>query len=92
MRFTASFQRALPDIDPDEVARRMMYIVGAMSYIMMWGEQSGHLPAQPPERLQQSLIDFASAGMAAPETAASGIPAPETLPAGAAVAAPGGPA
>ena len=92
MRFTASFQRALPDIDPDEVARRMMYIVGAMSYIMMWGEQSGHLPAQPPERLQQSLIDFASAGMAAPETAASGIPAPETLPAGAAVAAQGGPA
>ena len=92
MRFTASFQRALPDIDPDEVARRMMYIVGAMSYIMMWGEQSGHLPAQPPERLQQSLIDFASAGMAAPETAASGIPVIETLPAGAAVAAQGGPA
>ena len=90
IRFTASFQRALPDIDPDEVARRMMYIVGAMSYIMMWGEQSGHLPTQTPDRLRQSLVEFASAGMAAPATAPAGIPAPETLPTDASIAAHGG--
>ena len=67
-----------------------MYIVGAMSFIMMWGEQSGHLPSQTPDRLLQSLIDFASAGMAAPQTAPAGIPAPETLPTDASIAAHGG--
>ena len=92
VRFTASLQRVLPDIDPEEVARRMMYIVGAMIYMMSWGEESGHPPSQAPERLLQSLIEFASAGMAAPQTVASGIPALETLPAGASIAAHGGPA
>ena len=73
VRFTASFQRALPDIDPDEVARRVMYVVGAMSYIMMWGEQSGYPPPLSSDRLRQSLIDFATAGIAAPETLPAGV-------------------
>ncbi|MXY18101.1 MAG: TetR/AcrR family transcriptional regulator [Acidobacteria bacterium] len=90
IRFTASLQRVLPDIDPEEVARRVMYIVGAMIYMMSWGEESGHPPSQAPERLLQSLIEFASAGMAAPATAPAGIPAPETLPTDASVAAHGG--
>lgn len=80
IRFTASLQRALPDIDPEEVARRVMFVVGSMIYIMSWGEESGHSPSHAPDRLLQSLIDFASAGMAAPET----------LPAGASVPAHGG--
>ena len=74
IRFTASFQRALPDIDPEEVGRRVMYVVGAMIYIMSWGEESGHSPSQAPDRLLQSLIDFASAGMAAPESLPAGAP------------------
>ena len=74
IRFTASFQRALPDIDPDEVARRLMYVVGAMGFIMSWGEESGDPLSQAPERLLQSLIDFASAGMTAPETLPAGVP------------------
>lgn len=90
IRFTASFQRALPDIDPEEVARRALYIVGAMSFMMSWGDESGHVPSQAPERLLQSLIDFASAGMAAPETAPSRIAVPEMLPADASIAAHGG--
>lgn len=89
-RFTASFQRVLPDIAPEEVARRLTYIVGAMSFMMSWGEESGHPPSQAPERQLQSLIEFASAGMAAPETAPVGIPAPDTLPTNASIAAHGG--
>ena len=73
IRFTASFQRALPDIDPEEVGRRVMYIVGAMTYIMSWGEQSGYPPSQAQDRLLQSLVDFASAGMAAPDTLPAGV-------------------
>ena len=91
-RFTATFQRALPDIDPAEVARRVMYIVGAMSLMMSWGEESGHPPSQAPERQLRSLIEFASAGMAAAETATPGIVAPDTLPTDASIAAHGGPA
>ena len=90
IRFTAAFQRALPDIDPEEVARRVMYIVGSMIYMMSWGEESGHPPSQAPERLLQSLIAFASAGMAAPARAPAGIPAPGTLPTEASISAHGG--
>ena len=90
VRFTASLQRALPDIDPEEVARRVMYIVGAMIYMMSWGEESGHPPSQAPERLLHSLIEFASAGMAAPTTVPAGIPAPAALPTDASIAAHGG--
>ena len=74
IRFTASFQRALPDIDPDEVAVRVMYVVGAMTSIMSWDEQPGQPPSQSPDRLLQSLVDFATAGMAAPVTLPRGVP------------------
>ena len=72
IRFTASFQRALPGVDPEEVGRRVMYIVGAMTYIMSWGEQSGHAPSQAPDLLLHSLISFATAGMAATESLPAG--------------------
>ena len=72
VRFTTSFQRALPGIDPEEVGRRVMYIVGAMTYIMSWGEQSGHAPSQAPDLLLHSLISFATAGMAATESLPAG--------------------
>ena len=68
VRFTASFQRALPDLDPEEVDRRAMYIVGALSFCLSWGEQSEPLPGASPERLLQSLIDFSCAGMMATVT------------------------
>ncbi len=74
VRFTASLQRALPDVDPEEVARRVMYVVGSMTYIMSWGEESGHPPSQAPDRMLQSLIDFASAGMAAPRAVPARVP------------------
>lgn len=90
IRFTASFQRALPDIDSDEVARRVMYVVGSMSYIMMWAELPDQTRTATPDKLRQSLIDFASAGMAAPETAPTRTAAPATLPAGTSMAAHGG--
>lgn len=79
-RFTASLQRALPEIDPDEVARRVMYIVGAMIYAMSPDEAFGCERRPNLERQLQSLIDFTAAGLAAPET----------LPARAPVAARGG--
>ena len=77
IRFTTSFQRALPDVDPDEIARRVMFVVGAMSYVMSWAEQLEQSPPRTPDLLLNSLIGFATAGMAAPEMlpAAAAFPA-----------------
>jgi AcrR family transcriptional regulator len=77
-RFTAAFERALPDLNPTEVTTRVLFIVGAMAHAMTWGEQpAARTPHEPchSDKLLDSLISFAAAGMAAPQLAAVHMPA-----------------
>ncbi len=77
-RFTAAFERALPDLDPEEVTTRVLFIVGAMAHALTWGEQ---VAARAPrarccsDQLLDSLVSFAAAGMAARQLAAVRMPA-----------------
>ncbi len=96
-RFTAAFQRALPDLDPDEVATRVAFVVGAMAHAMTWGGQipfasRAARPAGDSARLLESLTRFAAAGMAAPrrDPIADPIPAPAPAHVPAPAAAAGG--
>ncbi len=76
-RFTAAFERALPDLDAGEVTTRVLFIVGAMAHAMTWGEQLAARGPRAPrhsDRLLDSLISFAAAGMAAPQLAALHMP------------------
>ncbi len=77
-RFTAAFERALPNLDAGEVTTRVLFIIGAMAHAMTWGEQ---IVARAPrgfchsEQLLDSLIAFAAAGMAADRIPAVHVPA-----------------
>jgi AcrR family transcriptional regulator len=70
-RFTKAFERALPDLGPEEVTRRMHFVIGGLAHTLTW---SGKLKAlsQPkgrsasPNVVLEDLIQFAAAGMAAP--------------------------
>ena len=64
-RFTTALQRALPDVEPNEVGWRILFVVGSMAHTMMWG---GFVLAQPgmartPDDLLESLVQFGAAGM-----------------------------
>lgn len=68
--FQAAFAGALPELDPDEVVRRMHYLVGAMAHTFCWGEEI--CPLAPSEafrthRVLSSLVSYAAAGMRAPQ-------------------------
>ena len=68
-RFTSALERALPHLEPDEVMRRMSFVIGAMALTMTWGARLGsHGPhdADDPQQLLESLVRFAAAGLAAP--------------------------
>ncbi len=66
-RFLPAFQRALPDIDPTEIAARTWFLVGSMAHTMMWGEMAGPTNTSPdPGELMESLIQFGAAGLSAP--------------------------
>ena len=67
-RYTKALMRALPSLDPDEVRRRMFFVVGAMAQTMIWGEQFASRTSQGAHNLRQireSLVRFAAAGFAA---------------------------
>ena len=77
VRFTAALQRALPDLEADEVSRRMLFIVGAMAFTMMYGESlvsRGELTASDKEQLLGSLIQFAAAGVAGSAPTFAAVP------------------
>jgi AcrR family transcriptional regulator len=60
-RFTAALGQARPDLPPDEIADRFKFMVGAMAFALM-------NPAGAPERDLARMINFVSAGLAAPAT------------------------
>ena len=74
-RFTASFQRSLPELDPVEVRWRVLFLIGSMAYTMTWGasliKTDDHARLDPTQVLE-SLIQFATAGMA-------GVPVPQPV-------------
>ena len=75
-RFRPAFQRALPQLEPEEVSWRMLFVIGAMAHTMMRSEMIGFLGGrQPrnPEEIMEALLQFAAGGLAAP--ALTSVPA-----------------
>lgn len=70
-RFTKAFQRALPDLGPEEVTRRLHFVIGGLAHTLTWSDKFEAL-SQPkahtvsPNVVLEDLIQFAAAGMAAP--------------------------
>ena len=67
-RFQTAFEKALPQVDTDEVGRRTHFLVGAMAHTMMWCDSftiHGQHPCDHDEILE-SLVQFGAAGMATP--------------------------
>lgn len=71
-RFTDSLQKALPNLDPDEVKRRIEFTLGAMSHTMILFEltASKNNNKKTSNRLFESLIRFAAAGFATSNSSA----------------------
>jgi len=68
-RFSAAFQRSLPDLKPVEVHWRVLFLVGSMSHTMTWAESiiaTDDQNQRDPEEILEALIQFAAAGMEAP--------------------------
>ena len=66
-RFTTALQRALPHVDADEVAWRIHFLVGSMAHTMLWSESFVSPTRCPdPSEMLASLIQFGTAGLAAP--------------------------
>lgn len=67
-RFSTAFQRSLPELEPSEVHWRGLFLIGSMAYMVTWGasilETDDHGRR---EEILESLIQFAAAGMAAPQ-------------------------
>ena len=65
-RFTESLQSALPNLEPDEVKRRMEFTLGAMSHTMILFEltAANETDQKTSKQLFESLIRFAAAGFA----------------------------
>jgi|TARA_B100001971_G_scaffold190287_1_gene192909 AcrR family transcriptional regulator len=67
-RFSTAFQRSLPELDAVEVHWRLLFLLGSMAYTMTWAEAIIATDARAerePEAILESLIQFATAGMAA---------------------------
>ena len=68
-RFLAALGRTLPELEPTEVERRFHYSLAAMLHTFCWGAQIACLCAHPSdhrERVLNSLIEYAVAGLRAP--------------------------
>lgn len=70
-RFTSALQRALPQLAPQEVSRRLHFVIGGMAHTLAWSEKIALLSGQNPSeafssQLLEDLVQFAAAGMAAP--------------------------
>ena len=67
-RFTTAFQHALPHLDADEAVWRIHFLVGSTAHTMMWCESfvSETTRCPDPSEMLASLLQFGTAGMAAP--------------------------
>ena len=68
-RFRHALQRALPHLDATDVDWRMLFLVGSMALTMAWGDSFASIGPQSkrdPEAVLESLIQYATAGMASP--------------------------
>ena len=70
-RFTSALQRALPQLAPQEVSRRLHFVIGGMAHTLAWSEEIALLCGQNHTEalsslLLEDLVQFAAAGMAAP--------------------------
>jgi AcrR family transcriptional regulator len=70
-RFTSALQRALPQLAPQEVSRRLHFVIGGMAHTLAWSEKIALLSGQNhtealSSQLLEDLVQFAAAGMAAP--------------------------
>ncbi|MFQ5790136.1 MAG: TetR/AcrR family transcriptional regulator [Acidobacteriota bacterium] len=71
-RFGAALEKALPDVPPPEVRRRLHFVVGAMAHTLAWCHKSHHLllaplgkPGSDSQAILEDLIQFTAAGMKA---------------------------
>ena len=68
-RFTAALHRALPNLDDAELNWRMLFMIGSMAFTMCWGPTlaaRGSGAARDPEDVLESLVLYATTGMASP--------------------------
>jgi AcrR family transcriptional regulator len=70
-RFSAAFQRALPQLEPHEVAWRMHFMVGVMIHTLMGHDRlrrftNGACTIADPEATIDRMVTFCAAGMRAP--------------------------
>ena len=67
-RFSASFQRSLPEVEPVELHWRRLFLIGSMAHTMTWGAsifKTDDRARRDPSEILESLIQFATAGIAA---------------------------
>ncbi len=68
-RFGQALQRALPHLDAADIGWRMLFLVGSMAFTMAWGDSFASISPgthRDPEDVLESLIQYATAGMASP--------------------------
>ena len=67
-RFTEALQRALPNVEPEEVQCRILFVIGSMANTMLWSETLAARQeiARSSEELMESLIQYCTAGMTTP--------------------------
>ena len=68
LRFSTAFQRSLPELEPVELHGRVLFLLGSMVYTMTWGASiiaTDDRALRNPKEILESLIQFATAGMAA---------------------------
>jgi len=68
-RFRQALQRALPHLDAADIGWRMLFLVGSMAFTMAWGNSFASISPgsnSDPEDVLESLIQYATAGMASP--------------------------
>ena len=68
-RFQQALQRALPHLDAADIGWRMLFLVGSMAFTMAWGDSFASISPgsnKDPEDVLESLIQYATAGMASP--------------------------
>jgi AcrR family transcriptional regulator len=73
-RFTKALQRALPELAPEEVSRRLHFVIGGMAHTLTWSHKIARLSGQKRPDMHsmlEDLVQFAAAGMKAP------VPLPE---------------
>ena len=70
-RFNSALQQALPQLAPQEVSRRLHFVIGGMAHTLAWSKKIAMLCSQNhteafSSQLLEDLVHFSAAGMAAP--------------------------